>query len=62
MDAGPIIYTNGLTCLRCGKGWYEGYAEDGTKTVPCQECGHQAPAMMIWQEVIDAREALTRPT
>lgn len=44
-----VVYMNGMTCLCCGQGWYDGYESvQGVynKTRPCEFCGHQAPAMI----------------
>lgn len=39
-----IVWMNGMSCIRCGKGHYDGYM--GGLTHPCQKCGHQSKQMM----------------
>ena len=46
-DPNPI-WLNGLTCLDCGQGWYDGYV--GYRTAPCQKCGKsQASHITQWE-------------
>ncbi len=44
-ETAATVSMNGLACLRCSLGWYDGYDGQG-KTRPCPQCGHQAPAKM----------------
>jgi hypothetical protein len=50
---------NGMSCLACGKGWYNGY-KSRFSTQPCKECGHVAPAKLpdrVLRVVIEVRDA-----
>jgi len=57
------IYMADMTCLGCGKGWYEGYMPPvngvpTNKTLPCNVCGHQTTAVMTpkaFDRAVEAR-------
>ena len=49
------IWLNGMTCLNCARGVYNGYDTD--KTGPCNKCGHQAPASMSRFDLLRAVRA-----
>jgi hypothetical protein len=36
------LWMNGMTCLNCARGWYDGYDANKKQTRPCAICGHQA--------------------
>ena len=55
------VYMNGMCCLNCALGWYDGYdiTYNFKKTMPCKICGNQQPASMTqkrFRELVKERD------
>lgn len=47
----PKIWMYGMTCLKCGNGYYPGYSLKEKTTMPCTECGDIQPHNMTQKEI-----------
>ena len=43
------VWMSGITCLGCGKWFYDGYDRPKNSTLPCLKCGSVAPIRMRTQ-------------